>query len=122
MGAGIGRVSQNLLLEYAEQVSIIESDGRFVEQARRSLQASLHCAYNCRIQEYRCEEAGRYDLIWIQWVLMYASDGRDGGLFRGTLTRRGAASVPGRVPAGREAGRTGGGEGECPVGRPRARH
>ncbi|PJF17026.1 hypothetical protein PSACC_03161 [Paramicrosporidium saccamoebae] len=74
VGAGIGRVSTHLLLPIFERVSIVESDGRFVEMAQRTLQDRLHTAHNCRLQDYRCEQPEQYDLVWIQWVLMYASD------------------------------------------------
>lgn len=74
VGAGIGRVSQHLLLTMFKRVSILESDGRFVERAKTTLGSKLHRVYNCRLQEFHNDEAGVYDLVWVQWVLMYASD------------------------------------------------
>jgi SAM-dependent methyltransferase len=74
VGAGIGRVSTHLLLPIFERVSIVESDPRFVKLAQQTLQDRLHVAHNCRLQDYRCEQPEQYDLVWIQWVLMYASD------------------------------------------------
>jgi protein N-terminal methyltransferase len=74
VGAGIGRVASSLLAPHFDGVSVLESDSRFISQAQSVLDTKLHRAYNCRLQDYRCEEFGEYDLVWIQWVLMYASD------------------------------------------------
>lgn len=56
------------------KVSVLESDERFIETAKTQLKDQLHRAYHKRLQEYRCEEPAAYDLIWVQWVAMYASD------------------------------------------------
>lgn len=75
VGAGIGRISVGLLTPRYSKVSVVESDSRFVIKAVEALKESLHRTYNCRLQDYKCVESQAYDLIWIQWVLMYASDG-----------------------------------------------
>lgn len=91
VGAGIGRISEHLLLPHFERVSLLESDPRFCEVAKGRLNMDninnsqlssedkiyrIHC---CRLQEFTPSEeemqTHRYDLIWIQWVLSYASDG-----------------------------------------------
>ena len=76
VGAGIGRVSENSLLPFFRKVSIIESDVRFIESAKIRLGPRLHMAHHMRLQSYKnCDDDTTYNLIWIQWVLMYASDG-----------------------------------------------
>lgn len=57
-----------------KKVSILESDERFIETAKTQLGDQLHRAYHNRLQEYCCEEPATYDLVWVQWVAMYASD------------------------------------------------
>jgi len=76
VGAGIGRVSENVLLHFFKSVSVLESDERFIEQAKDRLNNRLLAAHHMRLQCYKsCEDTNKYNLIWIQWVLMYASDG-----------------------------------------------
>lgn len=78
VGAGIGRVSKNLLLKYFEKVSILESDARFVEKAKEDLGSFLEDSFCCRWQQFLLQNQPSadksYNLIWIQWVLLYGSD------------------------------------------------
>lgn len=74
VGAGIGRVSKNLLLKYFEKVSILESDIRFVEKAKEDLGKYLNESFCCRWQEIPSPSNSKYSLVWIQWVLSYGSD------------------------------------------------
>lgn len=76
-GAGIGRVSQNVLLKIFDRVSLLECTSEFVETARNNLpQNKVLKFHNKTIQEMRPDddELGIYDLIWFQWVLCYADD------------------------------------------------
>ena len=74
MGAGIGRVSEHMLLRLFDKVDIVEAEERFVEQAKKNLGEKLENAFCCRLQDWRGNGSTAYDLIWIQWVLMYADD------------------------------------------------
>ena len=78
VGAGIGRVSENVLLRFTGRVAILEADERFVAQARERLGDRLVHAYAMRMQQLpdkpQPSEPCPYDFVWVQWVLMYASD------------------------------------------------
>jgi len=77
VGAGIGRVSENVLFPFFKEISILESDDRFIESAKLKLGSRLLKAHHMRLQCYsNCEDNTKYNLIWIQWVLMYASDSK----------------------------------------------
>lgn len=76
-GAGIGRVSQNVLLKIFDRVSLLECTAEFLDTARSTLPADrIFKFHNKTIQmlEPNMEENGTYDLIWFQWVLCYADD------------------------------------------------
>ncbi|XP_063709734.1 N-terminal Xaa-Pro-Lys N-methyltransferase 1 [Culicoides brevitarsis] len=74
-GAGIGRVSKNLLINFFEKVDLVEQDERFCEQARETLEktGNLGEIFNKGLQEFDPEE-GKYDVIWCQWVLSHLKD------------------------------------------------
>lgn len=79
VGAGIGRVSKDLLLHFFSKVSILECTEAFIEKAKESIPAeSIEKIFPFTMQEFRAQEEdyGKYDLIWIQWVIIYASDGK----------------------------------------------
>ena len=76
LGAGIGRVTQNVLLHFFENVDLIEQSPVFVKQAEKLLPAS--CKDRVRpiclgLQDFQPEK-GTYDLIWSQWVLGHLRD------------------------------------------------
>lgn len=71
-GAGIGRVSKNLLLKNFDNVEMVEVTKNFISEATNYLGEDLakqvlkfHC---CGLQDF-FPEANKYDCIWIQWVL-----------------------------------------------------
>ncbi|XP_068147616.1 alpha N-terminal protein methyltransferase 1 [Drosophila tropicalis] len=77
-GAGIGRVSRNLLMPRFNCVDMVEQDAAFAEKAReyceqeeRSVSA-VGDIYNVGLQEFRPTK--QYDLIWSQWVLGHLTD------------------------------------------------
>jgi protein N-terminal methyltransferase len=75
-GAGIGRVSQTVLLKLFDKVDLVESDAKFLEKSREFLgeDAKRVGEYiNLGLQEFSPEK-GRYDLIWCQWVLSHLTD------------------------------------------------
>lgn len=77
-GAGIGRVSRNLLMPLFETVDLVEQDAAFAEKARELCTAegvrrnSLGEIYNLGLQEF--SPSHKYDLIWSQWVLGHLTD------------------------------------------------
>ncbi|XP_040169243.1 N-terminal Xaa-Pro-Lys N-methyltransferase 1 [Anopheles arabiensis] len=75
-GAGIGRISKNLLLPWFDQVDLVEQDEHFCETARKELAdftSKLGTVFNSGLQDFIPEE-GRYDIIWAQWVLGHLTD------------------------------------------------
>ncbi|EDW01872.1 alpha N-terminal protein methyltransferase 1 [Drosophila grimshawi] len=77
-GAGIGRVSRNLLMPLFETVDLVEQDAVFAEKARELCTSeafrsnSLGEVYNLGLQEF--SPTHKYDLIWSQWVLGHLTD------------------------------------------------
>nr|DAD43615.1 TPA_asm: hypothetical protein HUJ06_001845 [Nelumbo nucifera] len=81
-GSGIGRITKNLLLRYFNEVDLVEPVSHFLEAARESLVpenstiSDMHKAVNfylLPLQEFT-PEAGRYDVIWVQWCIGQLSD------------------------------------------------
>ncbi|KAF3430086.1 hypothetical protein E2986_07209 [Frieseomelitta varia] len=70
-GAGIGRITKNLLLNHFKHVDLVEQNLKFLEVARTCLKS-----YSTRICNYYpiglqnfCFATKKYDVIWCQWVL-----------------------------------------------------
>eukprot|EP00096_Caligus_rogercresseyi_P003800 TRINITY_DN1745_c0_g1_i1.p1 TRINITY_DN1745_c0_g1~~TRINITY_DN1745_c0_g1_i1.p1 ORF type:complete len:229 (-),score=47.87 TRINITY_DN1745_c0_g1_i1:2-688(-) len=69
-GAGIGRISRNLLSKHFMKVDIVEQSPKFLEQAK------IYCGNSDRIEGFTCAglqdyspKDDTYDVIWCQWVL-----------------------------------------------------
>ncbi|XP_068842702.1 N-terminal Xaa-Pro-Lys N-methyltransferase 2 [Capricornis sumatraensis] len=75
-GSGIGRVSKHVLLPVFNSVELVDMMESFLLEAQNYLQVkgdkveSYHC-YS--LQEFT-PPLGRYDVIWIQWVIGYLTD------------------------------------------------
>jgi len=77
VGAGIGRVSHDLLLSVFDKVSLLECTLSFIEQAKHLISSDrIGKIFPVTMQEFRAaeEDYGLYDMIWIQWVIIYAND------------------------------------------------
>ncbi|KAI3935439.1 hypothetical protein MKW98_027579 [Papaver atlanticum] len=81
-GSGIGRVTKNLLLRYFNEVDLEEPVSHFLEAARESLSPENGTVsddqkavnfYCVPLQEFT-PEAGRYDVIWVQWCIGQLAD------------------------------------------------
>ncbi|MCL7021395.1 hypothetical protein MKW94_016978 [Papaver nudicaule] len=81
-GSGIGRVTKNLLLRYFNEVDLEEPVSHFLEAARESLSPENGTVSDDRkavnfycvpLQEFT-PEAGRYDVIWVQWCIGQLAD------------------------------------------------
>ncbi|KAD6794761.1 hypothetical protein E3N88_05657 [Mikania micrantha] len=81
-GSGIGRVTKNLLIRYFNEVDLLEPVSHFLEAARENLAAENllvsedHKAVNfyCTPLQEFTPDAGRYDVIWIQWCIGHLAD------------------------------------------------
>lgn len=78
-GAGIGRISKNLLMKHFQTVDLVEQDTKFSEEAKVYCSSSedsakrLGTVYNVGLQKFT-PEPNTYDLIWSQWVLGHLTD------------------------------------------------
>lgn len=74
-GAGIGRVSKNLLMNEFQTVDLLEQDEKFCEKAREVLANSgrLGEVFNLGLQDFR-DNGTKYDVVWVQWVLGHLTD------------------------------------------------
>lgn len=77
-GAGIGRVSQGLLLNVFEKVEMLDTCQEHLDNAREfmgdKMFARVSAQHCCGLQEFEPSPNTFYDLVWIQWVIIYLSD------------------------------------------------
>ncbi|KAF4018391.1 hypothetical protein G4228_010395 [Cervus hanglu yarkandensis] len=75
-GSGIGRVSKHVLLPVFNTVELVDMMEPFLLEAQNYLQVKADKveSYHCfSLQEFT-PPLGRYDVIWIQWVIGYLTD------------------------------------------------
>ena len=74
-GAGIGRITKHLLTKHFNHVDLVEQNKLFLEKAKNYLKSSnkVENLYCCGLQNF-LPEAGKYDVIWCQWVLGHLTD------------------------------------------------
>ncbi|KAL3678378.1 hypothetical protein R1sor_021334 [Riccia sorocarpa] len=79
-GAGIGRITKNLLVHFCDEVDLVEPIQRFLELARRDLHFDFMGTKlrNVNYFHYTLQDfvppAERYDFIWMQWCIAYLTD------------------------------------------------
>lgn len=81
-GAGVGRVSEQLLLRVFATVDVLEPSGHLIAKARTALAAAAAAGsrgapgefFQAGLQAFH-PEPGRYDVIWVQWAMLYLTDG-----------------------------------------------
>ncbi|KAK4167281.1 AdoMet dependent proline di-methyltransferase-domain-containing protein [Cladorrhinum sp. PSN259] len=71
-GAGIGRVTNGLLLEVADQVDVIEPVIKFTDIMRGT--PGVRNIFNVGLDDWRPSEGVQYDLIWTQWCVGHLTD------------------------------------------------
>jgi protein N-terminal methyltransferase len=74
-GAGIGRITKNLLQRYFDVVDLVDQDSKFIDTAKENLKdvpkvGELYCS---GLQSFTPAPT-TYDVIWCQWVLCYMTD------------------------------------------------
>lgn len=81
MGAGIGRVTKNLLGKYCDKVDLVEYNEKAVAQMDVELadlikEGKIGNIYNCGMQYFKDKvpEDQQYWLVWCQWCLGYLTD------------------------------------------------
>lgn len=93
-GAGIGRVSEQLLLHFCQEVDLLEPSAHLLDTAKRRLTGSKaetagkhppgHAPasfFYVGLQDFQFTQR-RYDIIWIQWALLYLTDDDAIGFFQ----------------------------------------
>ena len=74
-GAGIGRISQSVLLQRFQQVELVEPSPIFLEKARQNLQPDrVSATYQSTLQGFVPPIGRIYAAVWVQWVLNYLID------------------------------------------------
>ncbi|KAM0425320.1 hypothetical protein ACHAPT_009376 [Fusarium lateritium] len=71
-GAGIGRVTEGLLLQVAEKVDIIEPVAKFTAALKGK--PGVGSIFNVGLEGWRPEDGVKYDLIWTQWCVGHLPD------------------------------------------------
>ncbi|KAF4696888.1 Alpha N-terminal protein methyltransferase 1B [Perkinsus olseni] len=78
-GAGIGRVSREVLTQRFQTIDLVEPCANLLESAQKTLNPAATAP--CRVERFLQmgvqdfnPELGRYDVIWNQWCLLYLTD------------------------------------------------
>ncbi|KAL8294965.1 hypothetical protein RB597_008373 [Gaeumannomyces tritici] len=71
-GAGIGRITQGLLVEVADAVDAIEPVAKFVAPLQEVM--GVRNVFNVGLEGWSPIEGTLYDLIWVQWCVGYLTD------------------------------------------------
>lgn len=78
-GAGIGRVTSNVLLNYFEKVDLMEQDEKFCGKCKENFQGNdkIRHIFQKSFQDFNFsngKEQLLYDVIWIQWCVENIDD------------------------------------------------
>ncbi|KAH6645489.1 alpha-N-methyltransferase NTM1 [Truncatella angustata] len=71
-GAGIGRVTEGLLLKVAKQVDIIEPVIKFTDGLQHK--PGIRAIHNIGLDDWIPTKDDSYDLVWIQWCVGHLTD------------------------------------------------
>ncbi|KAH8894817.1 hypothetical protein GQ53DRAFT_744226 [Thozetella sp. PMI_491] len=71
-GAGIGRITEGLLLNVAEQVDVVEPIAKFT--ANLQGKAGVRHVFNMGLEQWQPRDDDVYDLIWTQWCVGHLTD------------------------------------------------
>ncbi|KAJ8122627.1 hypothetical protein ONZ43_g1223 [Nemania bipapillata] len=71
-GAGVGRITEGLLLHVGEVVDIIEPISKFT--AHLQGKKGVRTIFNVGLEDWEPSETVQYDLIWLQWCVGYLTD------------------------------------------------
>ncbi|KAH8171444.1 adoMet dependent proline di-methyltransferase domain-containing protein [Sarocladium implicatum] len=71
-GAGIGRITENLLLKVASEVDVVEPVEKLTDAIKGK--PGVRNIFNVGLENWRPGEDAAYDLIWTQWCLCYLTE------------------------------------------------
>ncbi|KEY64632.1 hypothetical protein S7711_02836 [Stachybotrys chartarum IBT 7711] len=66
-GAGIGRITEGLLLRISENVDVVEPVAKFTEGLKEK--PGVRTIFNVGLEDWNPLEGVQYDLIWTQWCV-----------------------------------------------------
>lgn len=74
-GAGIGRITKNLLLHHFQKIDLVEQNSTFLKEAETYIGncKKIGNLFNVGLQNFT-PEPQKYDVIWCQWVLGHLTD------------------------------------------------
>merc|ERR1712029_873112 len=73
-GAGIGRITRNLLKRHLGTVDLVEQNKNFIEAAVKYVGDDHQGEFfHCGLQDFVPQD-GAYDVIWVQWVTGQLTD------------------------------------------------
>ena len=75
-GAGIGRVTSNVLANYFSECDIMERDEKFVEFCKEAFKnrENVKNIYQSSFENFNFDKDRKYNVIWIQWCLENLDD------------------------------------------------
>tara|TARA_A100001015_G_scaffold155272_1_gene172321 strand:- start:244 stop:1095 length:852 start_codon:yes stop_codon:yes gene_type:complete len=73
-GAGIGRVTKNLLSKFFLTSDLLESNQRLINEALNFVDHNVRGKLICNTLQDFIPNENEYDCIWIQWVVIYLTD------------------------------------------------
>lgn len=77
-GCGIGRITKDLLLDYAHTVDLLDATQNFLDESRNFLGPKKYQrighSFCCLMQNFVPLEGLKYDIIWCQWVTGHLTD------------------------------------------------
>ena len=73
-GAGIGRVTENVLSHFIDEIDLVEKDKKFVDKCKEKFSSNkkIKNIYMSSLESFKFDK--NYDLIWIQWCLENLED------------------------------------------------
>ncbi|RKP20871.1 alpha N-terminal protein methyltransferase 1A [Rozella allomycis CSF55] len=72
-GAGIGRVSKNVLSQVFSKIDLLEPVSQFINKAAEELSSIVGESFCCKLEDFQVQKE-KYDCIWVQWVSIYLND------------------------------------------------
>lgn len=73
IGAGIGRVTENILQKYFDKIDLVEPVASFLEVAKKNLSdQKRYRFFQLPAQKWTVPDS--YDCFWCQWTLMFLTD------------------------------------------------
>ena len=73
-GAGIGRVTKNLLSKFFKTSDLLESNRRLLDASITFVDDAVRGDLFCDTLQNFIPAKGKYDCVWVQWVVIYLTD------------------------------------------------